>query len=48
VPVAAAALGVSVGVAIGIMLYGRHRKRTADSAAIHGTASATTPTTVPV
>ena len=31
VPVAAAALGVSVGVAIGIVLYSRHRRRLSDA-----------------
>ncbi|HEY9484722.1 MAG TPA: HAD-IB family hydrolase [Micromonosporaceae bacterium] len=41
VPVAAAALGVSVGVAVGIMLYGRHRKR-ADAATIDAVAKAAT------
>ncbi len=40
VPVAAAALGVSVGVAIGIVLYGRHRKRVADAATIDAAVNA--------
>ena len=44
VPVAAAALGVSVGVAIGIMLYGRHRKRAADTATIDAVVRAGTST----
>jgi hypothetical protein len=39
-PVAAAALGVSVGVAIGIVLYGRHRKRAADAATLAAVAKA--------
>jgi HAD superfamily hydrolase (TIGR01490 family) len=42
VPVATAALGVSVGVAIGIMLYGRHRKRAAGAATIDAVAQAGT------
>lgn len=42
VPVAAAALGVSVGVAIGIVLYGRHRKRATDAATIAAMDKATT------
>jgi hypothetical protein len=42
VPVAAAALGVSVGVAIGIMLYGRHRKRAADAGTVDAVVKAGT------